>query len=413
MTAQLTEERLRSWLDSRQVDRERLCLALLALDDRFENPRPRRPKGGPDGSRDIEVVFNGCEAWGAVGFKNSANDAPADKSWVREKFRTDLTAALQENPQLKSFVFFTNIDLRPSELRDLQDFASSSGILECEIFYRERIRILLDSPSGLGFRFQYLSIHLSDAEQVAFFERYGLQLEQLLLKKFDQVGKKLERIEFLHDCNKPLTGIEIIVELRRHFTPNELGHFRVLIEILDLTVGEPHPTLWIACRDSYGTHHKDGRETPIFGSKSLVWSRNPDEQIQSTVFSQALPSVDYFKAGGHVLRRGPFPTIGSMDSRFVSVFVTRPLYEAISGIGLHAGDYLLTASHVDNLEFAEQGPLAVWPEPLTDAERAVPWVKLRLRRDQSEPPWKWPRSWSLDFSNFTPQRMQTTAFTTM
>jgi len=64
MAPQLTEERLRSWLDSKQVDRERMCLALLTLDQRFANPRPRRPKGGPDGARDIEVVFNGMETWG-------------------------------------------------------------------------------------------------------------------------------------------------------------------------------------------------------------------------------------------------------------------------------------------------------------------------------------------------------------
>jgi len=60
MPPQLTEERLRSWLDSKQVDRERMCLALLTLDSRFANPKLRRPKGAPD----IEVAFNGLEPGG-------------------------------------------------------------------------------------------------------------------------------------------------------------------------------------------------------------------------------------------------------------------------------------------------------------------------------------------------------------
>jgi len=64
MPPQLTEERLRSWLDSKQVDRERMCLALLTLDSRFANPKLRRPKGAPDGARDIEVAFNGLEPGG-------------------------------------------------------------------------------------------------------------------------------------------------------------------------------------------------------------------------------------------------------------------------------------------------------------------------------------------------------------
>jgi hypothetical protein len=203
-----------------------MCLGILAIDERFGNPRPRCPKGGPDGARDIEVIFNGVETWGAVGFRNSANDSHEDKRWVRNKFEADLDAAIRENPVLQSFVFLTNIDLTPTELRHLMDVANSRSIPQCEVLYRERIRHLLDSPAGLGLRFQYLRLSLSEAEQVAFFERFGAQLEQIMLKKFEDVDKKLSRIEFFHDCLKPLLGIEFFVELARAYTPSELGHFR-------------------------------------------------------------------------------------------------------------------------------------------------------------------------------------------
>ncbi len=39
----LTDERLKSYLDTNQLHREQLCLALLALDNRFTNVRPRHP----------------------------------------------------------------------------------------------------------------------------------------------------------------------------------------------------------------------------------------------------------------------------------------------------------------------------------------------------------------------------------
>jgi hypothetical protein len=406
MTSQHTEERLRSWLDSKQVDRERMCLALLTLDSRFANPKPRRPKGGPDGARDIEVIFNGVETWGAVGFRNSANDSTEDKTSVRKKFQSDLTEALKENVHLNSFIFFTNVDLTPAEVRALIEFAKKKSVAQCEIFYRERLRHLLDSAGGLGFRFTYLGIPLSEAEQVAFFERFGAQLEDLMLRKFEDVDKKLARIEFFHDCAKPLMGIELFVRLKRACTPLELGHFRVMIEIINLHEGEPHPTLWVACRDSYGVVHSPETETLVFGSKSLVWSRNPDDMIQSTVFSVGQLSTDGFNAGGHVHKRGPYSTMASLEARTVWVFVTGPLFGLMAEIWLSAGGYLLTGACTDQLEAEAHQPSALWPEPLTEAEGAVPWVRLRGKREPGMPPWLWPRAWSLDFSKFTPEKIE-------
>ncbi|TMA79926.1 MAG: hypothetical protein E6J74_40395 [Deltaproteobacteria bacterium] len=88
-TPQETEERLRTWTLG-QTERERMCLGLLALDERFSNVRPRRPKGGPDGGRDIEAVLDGSHlVWGGVGFRNNAIDSTDD--WVRilHKYRPD------------------------------------------------------------------------------------------------------------------------------------------------------------------------------------------------------------------------------------------------------------------------------------------------------------------------------------
>lgn len=175
----LTEERLRTWV-LEQSARERLCIGILALEPGFSRVRPRRPKGGPDGGRDLEALLDAREeVWGAVGFRNNANDSPEDKKWVRNKFSSDLKRALQENPKLFGFVFFTNVDLTPAELKAMELDGHVHGLQSCEVFHRERIRIALDSPQGFAYRLQYLDIEMSREEQVAFFDRLVTQVEFL------------------------------------------------------------------------------------------------------------------------------------------------------------------------------------------------------------------------------------------
>jgi len=155
----LTDERLRNWLNSDQLSRERLCQAVLSLDRRFKDVRPRHPQGGPDQGRDLEATYqDGRPAWAAIGFLNSANESPAHKRSVKRKFRDDLERALGEKSDLKVFVFITNARLTISEKEGLERVAKKQGINVCDIVDRERLRIALDSPEGLGFRFQYLGI---------------------------------------------------------------------------------------------------------------------------------------------------------------------------------------------------------------------------------------------------------------
>src|SRR5438477_11244101 len=113
---QLTDERLRSWLDTQQLARERLCLAVLSLDKRFTNIRPRNPRGGRDGGRDLEATYkDGRQAWAAIGFQNSVSDSREEKKAAVQKFKKDLARALKEEKNLKVFVAFTNVGLTAGE----------------------------------------------------------------------------------------------------------------------------------------------------------------------------------------------------------------------------------------------------------------------------------------------------------
>jgi hypothetical protein len=165
-------------LDTNQLARERLCLALLSMDKRFSDVRPRHPRGGPDGHRDIGATFRGSQtAFGAVGFLNQANDSDEHRKRSRRKFEDDLQAALSEH-KIEVFVFFTNVNLTLADKSEMETSARSKGVTYCDIFDRERLRILLDSADGFAIRFQYLSIPLSEAEQATFFAKWGDDIER-------------------------------------------------------------------------------------------------------------------------------------------------------------------------------------------------------------------------------------------
>ncbi|MFH0901049.1 MAG: hypothetical protein V2A73_10505, partial [Pseudomonadota bacterium] len=232
-STQLTDERLRSWLDADQLKRERLCQAILSLDPRFSNVRPRQPRGGPDGGRDLEALgtSNGECVWGAIGFKNSADDSDKHRSWAKKKFQKDLNRAFDEHKNLEGFVFLTNVNLTVGEKDSLVEQAREFGVSLCDVMDRERLRILLDSPKGLGIRYQYLSITLSGAEQASFFAEWGNDLEGLVIKSFSRLEDRLARVEFLHERHQPLRSLFFSLTLSREVSASELPHFRALLSI--------------------------------------------------------------------------------------------------------------------------------------------------------------------------------------
>lgn len=222
-----TDERLKSYLDTNQLQRERMCLAILAIDKRFTNVSPRHPRGGPDGGRDIEATFQGAQkAFAAVGFVNQANDSTQHKRAAKRKFEADLASAIDSDSKLQVFVFFTNVSLTTSEKETLCLKARSKGIKQCEILDRERIRLVLDGSDGLSIRFQFLSIPMSEAEQATFFARWGDDIQTVIADGFGQTRKVLARMQFLYEASLPLDIFRVTIELDREYDAIDIGHFR-------------------------------------------------------------------------------------------------------------------------------------------------------------------------------------------
>ena len=344
---------------------------------------------------------SGCQVWGAVGFRDAVTDSPEDRRWVARKFCDDLQAALTENPTLNAFVFFTNVELTSAEEDALIREGKERGLGYVEVFTRKRLRILLDNPAALRLPIQELSVPMSESAWASFLGRFGAQLQRLMLTQLEAVEQHLARLEFFKDCANPLNEAGVFVQLRHGRSPHEIGHFRILVQIMSIQSPDPSPTLCLSSRDGDPIWERGDEEGRIVGVKSRLWSRNPEGEIRA-----AVPS----KQRGHPSPANLLGTLGDLDQRHLFVYITKPLFERIRGIGVQVNNYVLAFVDRESLVPIDTDPLIPWPEPLTDRERAVPWIELLLKAESpSLPPPAWPtKNWYLDFSRSTPTKLPTT-----
>jgi len=139
-------------------------------------------------------------AFGAVGFIDGAQDTPQHRRQATNKFKEDLKSALHHVPDLDVFIFFTNVDLTPNNQTDLWAFARGlKHAIHVELFAREQIRLVLNTPQGFGLRLQYLDIEMSKDEQASLFSAHGEEIQATLARRFTNMDAAMARIEFFAD----------------------------------------------------------------------------------------------------------------------------------------------------------------------------------------------------------------------
>lgn len=390
----LTDERLRSWLDTSQLDRERLCHAIMTLDRRFSDVRLRQPRGGADGGRDLEAMLDdGRPIWGAVGFQNSPSDSQTDRTQACNKFKADLRRAREENNSLPGFAFFTNVHLTVHDQDQLVTHAKSAGIEVCHIFDREHIRVVLDSPDGFAARFQYLQIALSEAEQAAFFARWGADLNSLISSSFQNVDKRLERIEFNQDRASPLRSVLFVMRLAEPVATDDMAQFRALMIIHAPAPRQAYTKLCVAIANDDGK----SKAASIRVGTTLASAFWVDTLANMRTTGQAIrpnPLTRVASSGGfsEFFEGVPQATLGDLDENYFVFFVNNELASRIESIELLANGYRLWQAARDELRFDKPMSDVQWPWPLSADDELDAWVRIMGRNGHS-----------LDFSDYTPQ----------
>ncbi|ELA9307270.1 hypothetical protein QUO07_004540 [Vibrio parahaemolyticus] len=415
-----TDERIKSYLDTHQLHREQMCRAVLAIDHRYTDVRPRHPRGGPDGGRDLEAVYRGDQTtYGAVGFVNQANDSNEQKKVIREKFESDLKSALSANSSLDGFVFFTNVNLTIGEKDSLIIKARNSDISHCEIFDRERIRISLDSPDGFSIRFQYLNISLSEEEQASFFARWGDDIQQVISSGFKKIESGINRLLFLEEASKPLTHFTMSFELDKTYSAEEVEHFRAfcsmyLKEIKHNTFGIMFGSSDKSDRMRDDIDQKSNQPTGIkHGISSGQWEKyinlegHSDDKEDNEKYKQVGGSSsigrDEIEFIGISYRKDSFirykPTLAleDFDEAMFMPILNKSLAEKVKAIHIYSDGYKvqeisLGDFSIDNSEFEPNIPVNFSPEELSD-----PWVRIR--------PSNFSSAFRVRFFEQTPKRM--------
>ena len=427
-----TDIRLRSWLDANQRDREQMCRSVLALDQRYSDVKPRHPAGGPDGGRDIEAVFDGGRlAYGAVGFQNGANDSDEQKKKIRAKFTSDLLAALKSTPDLKVFVFLTNLHFTMGEQSEMKAEAFKCGINHCDILDRERLRIELDSPAGFFIRFQYLAIPMSEAEQASFLARYGDRIQEVVSTGFQRIERSLNRILFLQEAADVLDGIYVRYRLKKSYPASEIGHFRAFVDVGLRAIKHDIFMIWFGSSDkslrfrsdiqSDGSKEKAGIANGISSGQweshislsASTAAEEPTTAAQDEVENEKRELVQVGSGSGVGIDPVPFITVHyshddalirfrprlqlrDLDDCMFMPVLNQSLAEKLYSIEVFANGYKLADIGPEDF-MIDRSPFSSAVPTFTPDELADPWVRIRPAIMSS--------TFNLMFTSTTPRRL--------
>lgn len=373
----LTEERLRSYLDTNQFKRESLCIALLHFLGSYTQVKSRRPKGGPDGRRDLEAIFDGqYTVWGGVGFRNGGGNDSAARKEAQNKYRSDLNSALEEKADLTHFVFFTNVDLTPDQITELKQFAEEKGIIHTEVFDLNRLRVVLDSPEGMIARLQYLDIEMSKTDQLGLINKFGDELQTAFTTRIDRVDETLSRLESFLDFQKPLVQRSMFCELEHAVCATDIENEAIYIEIGGMSPGitggwEKHLII------SDGTTPASNNR---FDSIFFHWSdnkRNGKEIIGKRLSLHSENVFGYFESSLTSVGGFGVITIAKIIFTEVRVFATPRISRKIQRFRITGNNY-----DIVNLETTETGrekALALPDELIFPEGFAYPHKALELR----------------------------------
>jgi hypothetical protein len=376
----LTEERLRNHLDSNQVMRERMCLALLPLLGQYTREQSRRPKGGPDGGRDMEALLEGqILIWGAVGFKNGGGSDNSSRAEIQNKFKDDLRRALEENPDLSGFVFFTNVDLTPFDKNKLVTYAQTQGISFIDIFDLERLRHVLDTPEGLIPRLQYLNIPMTPTEQIALVSKFGTQLQYAITTRFDRVEKTLSEMQRFLNFQKRLFQLDAYFDLNEDLTSKVIGDEAILMEFRGLIGGIDSKFYWLFVNQP----NEEEWPTSSYVLLSYVWFDKGDVEVfdmhRSICYT---PRCISFVRGLSITKDSQLIRMIDWHNISLSAYCTDGFHSLISHITFNVNRYELFSCATDGIYSFNKGVLT-WPKHLPYAADDHTWMQLLYTKERN------------------------------
>lgn len=342
------------------------------------------------------------------------------KTKIIAKFKSDLNSATDADPNLKAFVFFTNINLTNGEKESLVLSATDKGLQHCEIIDRERIRIALDSVDGFCIRFQFLAIPMSEAEQASFFSRWGDDIQSFISSGFQKIEGTLKRVLFLQEANDPLSQLVFSFEMDKKYTAEEIGHFRLFCY---LTLKEPkHDVLSLL----FGASDKSNRMRADLVSTEKVqksgikhgistgqWDQHINREMAEKTDDEETEKWTMVSCGSGIgrdsleflaisyskdffIRFYPVFTLRDLDESMFLPIINKSFAEKIKAIHIYSNGYKLQEIDSSNMTIDSSGFEPNIPARFDEEELKDQWVRIRPKHASN---------FRMSFFEHTPKRM--------
>jgi len=229
-----------------------------------------------------------------------------------------------------------------------------------------------------------------------------------------------QRSELRNESSRPLRDVGFRVKLDHQYSIQDIGHFRIMFEILDNQ--KDRPDFYLGCQDAYSVNQYFDPIAKQFGTRCTVYYRRgikPDSFEAIPVFSPGSNSTT-------VLGRNPwtseieykidlynqlptYRTIEDFNRKYLYIFVTAPLVGKISEVSFTVNNWELLSAEPSILLFPWDKPIAPWFTALSSSEKAIEWRGAYLKergeiaRSLGLP--EVPVTWNLDFALIHPKKI--------
>jgi hypothetical protein len=222
-----------------------------------------------------------------------------------------------------------------------------------------------------------------------------------------QQTDQLARIAFLTESSRTLKDIDLTVQLDREYKPEQLGQFRISIQIIDRRYRGPglSPVLWLGCRDNYAWAGTEESPHRTFGVLSFFASRNPDRNLDVTVqLDDSVTSTSLVQARFALPEQTPFKTLADLNYKIPTIFISESLVGKIEELTLTANNYVIIKTKADTFNSNVAGPIEGWPpnevQGFRDQDQPLIWRAVVLGPPNG--PWEAPHAWTFDFEESVP-----------
>jgi hypothetical protein len=228
------------------------------------------------------------------------------------------------------------------------------------------------------------------------------------------------RNELRADSLKPIRDVAFNLKLNRTYSIQELGHFRILIEIAG---NDDIPDFFFGCQDAYLANTVNTSVDPTvkqFGIRYTaryraskkngtyvaipVYTRPPK---YTTVLS-ASQFVDTLGFSLDLYNQIPsYKTLEDLNRKVLHVYITQNLVGKLGEFSFTVNNYELISEKATALALTSDKPTTNWFMPLSAEERAIQWNGMYLRPTE-EIAKQVPGAvvvWTLDFGIINPKKL--------